>query len=256
MPSPFPGMNPYLEADGIWHDFHRMLSTFIRIRLAADLCHTDFYAMLDFHVRVCDLPAGIHALELDWDERNALRPVVPPDLRPPIHSRVSMDIDVVREPFVKIVQQRTDEVVSVIEFVTPCVKQVSIHHAAYQARRRTLLSTGSVNLIEIDLLRGGERMPIDGLPPCDYYVMVARSLDRPRVDVWPVSLRERLPAIPVPLSPNHADVRLDLQAIFHEVYDAACYNRHIYSQPPEPPLLSCDADWARGLLMDHLTIQE
>jgi hypothetical protein len=27
MPSPFPGMNPWLEQDALWHDFHQRFLT-------------------------------------------------------------------------------------------------------------------------------------------------------------------------------------------------------------------------------------
>lgn len=54
------------------------------------------------------------------------------------------------------------------------------------------------DLVEIDLLHGGERTPVDDLPPRDYFVMVSRSYERPRVELWPLRLRDPLPLIPVP----------------------------------------------------------
>jgi hypothetical protein len=68
------------------------------------------------------------------------------------------------------------------------------------------------------------------------------------VELWPIGLRETLPAIPIPLKREHADARLDLQSLLHAQYDAAGYADYIYRGNPRPPLFSSDADWARQLV--------
>ncbi len=102
--------------------------------------------------------------------------------------------------------------------------------------------------MEIDLLRGGPRMPFVNLPRCDYYAMVSRVERRPIVQCWPRRLRDRLPAIPIPLRAPDPDLRLDLQEILHRIYDAAGYAKYIYDSDPVPPLTTEDAAWARSLL--------
>ena len=107
---------------------------------------------------------------------------------------------------------------------------------------------GEVEPVELDLLRGGPRLPVDGLATCDYCVLVSRSEERPKVGLWPIGLRDRLPVIPIPLRVPDPDVRLDLQVALHRVYDAAKYAKRIYRGTPQPPLSPEDQAWAREIL--------
>lgn len=110
--------------------------------------------------------------------------------------------------------------------------------------RKQLLAS-DVHYVEIDLRRGGTRLPPGNLPESDYYALVSRAQQRSRIDVWPIRVRERLPMIPVPVRSEHADAILDLQAVLNGIYDDAGYAYHIYSGEPEPPLSRVDAAWAR-----------
>jgi hypothetical protein len=104
--------------------------------------------------------------------------------------------------------------------------------------------------VEIDLLRGRPRMPWLDMPACDYCVVVSRFEQRPKADLWPIGLRERLPEIPIPLRAGDPDARLDLQQVLHHIYDAAGYAYTIYSGPPEPLLSADDAAWAASFVCD------
>ena len=88
-------------------------------------------------------------------------------------------------------------------------------------------------------------MPLEGLPACDYYVLVSRVEQRPGAGLWPIRLREQLPVIPIPLRPVHGDARLDLQEVLHRIYDAAGYADDIYEGQPEPRLSPENAAWAQ-----------
>src|SRR5438270_712694 len=105
-------------------------------------------------------------------------------------------------------------------------------HQSFITHTRDSLSgmVGSNYLIKIDLRRGGTRPSPPDLPNCDYYALVSRCNERPRVGVWPLRLRDRLPVIPVPRTPPDPDVPLDLQALLHRVYDAADYGKYIYRE--------------------------
>lgn len=111
----------------------------------------------------------------------------------------------------------------------------------------------SAHLIEIDLLRGGERVPMQQpLPPAHYFVVLSRAEKRPLVDVWPLTLRDRLPIVPIPLLAGDDDLPLALQAAFDATYDLlGCDLLIDYRQPPEQPLSDEDAAWVETLLRSH-----
>jgi hypothetical protein len=91
-------------------------------------------------------------------------------------------------------------------------------------------------------------MPVEDAPPSDHLVMVSRSDERPRVELWPIGLRDPLPLIPVPLRIGDRDAMLDLGQLFREQFDAAGYEDYVYRAGPQPPLAAADADWASGLI--------
>src|SRR5262249_38575067 len=139
------------------------------------------------------------------------------------------------------------ELITVLELLSPSNKKSGPDREQYLAKRRQLISS-PVHLVEIDLLRGGPRLPVEDLPDCDYYALVSRVEERPRVGIWPVRLRDRLPVIPIPLRSPDPDARIDLQEVLHHLYDAAGYEDYIYTGAPQPPLHPQDAAWARELL--------
>lgn len=153
------------------------------------------------------------------------------------------DFDVERQSFVEIRDRRTRQVVTVIELLSPSNKRAGRDREQYLQKRAALLSAPS-HFIEIDLLRGGARMPMADLPDCDYCVMVSRAEVRPVGGCWPISLTETLPTIPVPLHAPDPDARLDLQQLVHRIYDAARYGAHIYEGAPDPPLTLQQRAWA------------
>jgi hypothetical protein len=108
--------------------------------------------------------------------------------------------------------------------------------------------------MEIDLLRGGQRMPLEApVPVAPYYVMLSREECRPTVQVWPIHLQERLPTVPAPLLEADPDVPLDLGAVVASVYERGAYERRIdYTIAPPPPALSeTDAAWMDRLLREQ-----
>jgi hypothetical protein len=104
--------------------------------------------------------------------------------------------------------------------------------------------------VEIDLLRAGRPSAENlALRDCDYRIVVLRHEDRPRGKLWPVSVRQPLPVIGIPLRGDDPDVPLDLGAVLNAAYESAAYDMSIdYRKPPDPPLAKPDAEWARQLL--------
>jgi hypothetical protein len=211
MPSPFPGMDPYLEDPWMWPDVQLSLVVVFR-------------AYLHRH-----LPAGYFA----WGDRHVLVP--------PSHSEKGY-------PYVKIVDGSGGRLLTVIELASPETKAPGKVRDAYLKERLAYLAA-TVNLVEIDLLRKAEPFPWeDDLDPgMDYCVVVGRGAGPSRA--WPFSVRDPLPTIPIPLYPENADVLLPLGECLNEAYDSAGYARELdYTQPPNPPLDEPDATWARDLL--------
>ena len=134
--------------------------------------------------------------------------------------------------------------VTVIEILSP-VNKMGEGALEYADKRLALMGT-SVHLLEIDLLRLGQRLLFESdPPPADYYVYLSRFTKRPITEIWPIGLRERLPVVPVPLLPPDADVALDLQRAVDACYDLVHYERLLdyTAAPPPPPLSEADAGW-------------
>lgn len=135
--------------------------------------------------------------------------------------------------------------VAVIEILSPINKRGEGRQEYLTKRRRILLS--SAHLLEIDLLREGERLSMQQpLPPVPYFVFLSRTERRPLTEIWPIHLDESLPIVAVPLLPGDADVPLDLQEAFTASYDLIGYALVVdYQQPPVIPLPAVYSAWAR-----------
>jgi hypothetical protein len=155
-----------------------------------------------------------------------------------------------REAFLCIRLRETREVVAVIEILSPANKRPGSDGRSEYLRKRDDVLESKTHLVELDLLRGGERLPtVQPLPAGDYFAFVCRGNRRPRVEVYAWGLRGPLPLIPVPLVNPDPDATLDLQAIFISVYDRAGYDYSLdYNAPLDPPLSEPDEAWAKKLL--------
>ncbi len=155
----------------------------------------------------------------------------------------------------RLIHRPTGRVVTVMELLSPINKAAGEDGLeAYLEKRAELLASGC-HLIEFDLLRGGERLPMAGpLPKGDYYVYVGRAGRRPRGQVLAWPLRWPLPTVPVPLLPGDPDVPLDLQSVFRAAYEPSLYDRRLpYEQPLLPTLPPEDEAWVRQRLLEsHL----
>jgi Protein of unknown function (DUF4058) len=247
MPSPFPGMNPYLEQATVWHDFHESFMPTVREAIAAQV-RPDYIVKIDEHVFIHELPdeprvllgrgdVTIASPEEQSDFGSATATIAAPTQ---VHL---LDVDTEGLSYLEIRDRDSLRLVTVIELLSPSNKQPGTDREQYIGKRAKLLNS-DVHFVEIDLLRGGPRMPMNDLKECDYYVLVSRCQDRPRAGVWPIQLRDPLPVIPIPLDPQREDAKLDLQAMLHRVYEAAGYEDYIYRSTPEPALDSADAEWS------------
>ena len=139
------------------------------------------------------------------------------------------------------------DLVTIIELLSPTNKYSGPDREQYLTKRRLVLHSRT-NFVEIDLLRGGPRLPLDGLPRCDYCALVSRVEDRPDVEIWPWRLRDPLPILPIPLGDAAPDAALDLKAALDRAYDENGYQDYIYTGLPEPRLAPDDAAWAAAFV--------
>jgi hypothetical protein len=155
-----------------------------------------------------------------------------------------------REPYLTIRDRTTRKVITVIEVLSRTNKRAGSDGREEYLRKREAVILSDVHLLELDLLRGGGRLPMKmPLPPADYYAIVSREAQRPMAQVLPWFLRQPLPPIPVPLAGEDQDVVLDLQSIFTTVYDRGGYDYALdYHADVDPPLGEADAAWVRERL--------
>jgi len=244
-------MNPYLESD-VWHGFHQMFVPACSQSLVPQI-RPDFIVTLEENVYVHELPDQERLLRIRPDvsvlthtEQSGADSAVAV-LSPPEYTLIRPAVDVERESYIAVRDRHKRELVCVIELLGPANKRPGPDREAYVAKRDALLRS-QAHLVEIDLLRGWQRMPAESIPACDYCVTVSRVDERPRAGIWPIQLADSLPKIPVPLRDPHPDAVLDLQQLLHSVYDAAGFADYLYESQPEPPLSTEQASWATQFL--------
>jgi hypothetical protein len=256
MPSPFPGMDPYLETPRRWQHFHNDLAAEIQSALNRDL-DPRYGAWLTSSVAYEAVEvARMRIIQPDvsvWQSPSPQGgpPAAVATIAPaPVQSAIFMEVPV--QLFrVEIRTTAQDQLVAVIEILSPSNKRSGHEDCSEYRRKRRDLFRSSAHLMEIDLLRGGERPPLaEPVPAAPYYVVLSRAEQRPRVDVWPIQLADLLPTLPVPLQDPDPDVPLDLGAAVASVYERGPYRRVIdYREPPPPPPLSEeDAAWVERRL--------
>ena len=244
-------MNPYLEQDDAWHDFHERFIPFVATLLGGQL-RPRYIVKIDEHIFVHELPAESRRWvgRADVSVARGSEQTVGQQaaatgtglLEAPARVRLPA-VDRERLSYVEIRDRRDRELVTVVELLSPANKDPGPDREQCLAKRMEILS-GPVHLVEIDLLRGGPPLPAANRPDCSYSVLVSRVERRLDADFWPISLRDRLPEIPIPVrAPDH-DARLDLQAVLDRIFDDAGYADYIYDGTPRPRLSEEDASWA------------
>jgi Protein of unknown function (DUF4058) len=125
----------------------------------------------------------------------------------------------VKERYLEIREVVTKELITVIEVLSPSNKRIGEGRSLYESKRITVL-TSQTNLIEIDLLRLGQPMPIQGAQKSHYRILVSRACDRPNADLFTFDLQEKIPDFPVPLRGERPEPIVNLQSILNETYTA------------------------------------
>ena len=245
MPSPFPGMDPYLEAPEHWRSFHHLLADEIMAQLNRVLSDR-YYADVEVRTVLEEVSiATVHTVlpdtgVLETESHMSGGDAVTTLPAAPIQ-RLAMPLEESQLRSVRVYTVDAHTLVASIEILSPVNKRGE-GLEAYRLKRDRILRS-PVHLMEIDLLRGLQRPgwevrepPID----TDYILLVNRArMEQDRIsDIWPVALNQPLPLLPVPLLDADPDVALDLGAAVAAIYERAAYTRRLdYTQPPPPPSL-------------------
>jgi hypothetical protein len=249
MPSPFPGVDPFLESQSLWLEFH---SKFVNCwqELLLERLPPQYDARLDERIYLADLSE---------EEARLIRPDVAVERQTgdrgrsidtgtstvvlePVTVRLLMEEEV-REPYIRILHRENLELVCVLEVLSPTNK-ISPGVAEYRQKRAAILRQ-SIHLVELDLLLVGGRLPtLDPLPAGHYFVLVSRAQLRPNSDVYAWTVRDPLPSIPIPLKAPDPDYLCDLGEVFRLAFQRGHYERAIdYSQTEDLRFEESDLAW-------------
>ncbi|MDX1966197.1 MAG: DUF4058 family protein [Planctomycetaceae bacterium] len=254
MPSPFPGMDPLIESmNDCWMEFHshfviaiaEVLVPRVRpnyeVRAERQVYITDDEEALMFQIR-----PDVHIADAGHGWRDYARAG---EATLDAHRRTVLLEEPQEQTFLKIIDGSDRRVVTVIELLSPTNKAAGNGSLSY-LQKRIHVGRTRTNLVELDLLRGGKRLPTtEPLPPTDFAAYVSRAGEFPDADVYVWTLRDLLPTIPIPLRGMDPDVGLDLQSLFDDVYDRTGYDYMLkYDHPIHPPLSDADATWAADIL--------
>lgn len=252
MPTPFPGMDPYLERPALWPDVHNRLIVALADDLAPRLRPRYVIAVEErvYHYQPAALTfAGRPDLTVARLNEPAARCRASPAPRSAGVAVVELPMpDLAREAYLE-VRGRDERVVTVLEILSPANKVPGEGRELYERKRRRVLDS-LTNLVEIDLLRGGQPMAMSGDgQPSHYRILVSRGHARPWADLYYFGVRDSIPAFPLPLQAGEEEPAVALEDLLHALYDRAGYDLRIdYRGEPEPPLDAEDAAWAAALL--------
>lgn len=262
MPTPFPGMDPYLERRGLWEEVHtslivaiqHFLTPLLRPRYRVAVEQRTFLSLLTYDEQRSGKP------DVMITSRTAVmrqQPTVlialadPIEVDPPLVGELPMPEEIV-ERYLEIRDTQTQEVITAIEILSPTNKESKDGRRQYEQKRMKVLASAT-SLVEIDLLRAGRPFAMQvvgqvGEKTSHYRIVISRSWQRPSADLYLFDVRQPIPSFLIPLRPGEQEPVLPLNRILHDLYDQGGYDLAIdYSQPADAPLAPEDADWARQL---------
>ncbi len=248
MPSPFPGMDPYLEDPAFWQDFHhRFISAWCEV--IAEGLPDSYDARIGERVNLTQLEPEVVKL-ISPDVAVSQGPlkkkhpasggsvaVLEPEVVPQTY------VEEMRESYIEILHRPDRSLVAVLELLSPTNKSGS-GFFEYEYKRSNILKQ-NVHLFELDLLHAGAPPALSRpLPPGDFRALLTRAERRAFCNVYTFSMRQRLPVLPVPLRAPDPDLPVDLQAAFDLAYHRGRYGRSVrYSEPAAVSLSADDNIW-------------
>ncbi|MBE9114337.1 DUF4058 family protein [Lusitaniella coriacea LEGE 07157] len=245
MENPFPGVNPYLESPELWHQVHNRLIVAIADDLTPQIApkyrvsiEERIYTTLDdlLLVGIADVAVTKRDSTSPGVQSTTAQVVQPNPVRVPFPQQVI-------ERFLEVRSTQTNEIIAVLEILSPKNKRSKEGRAAYEKKRHKILGS-LTHLVEIDLLRQGKPMSVWGATETDYRILVSRSDRRPNADLYAFNLKDPIPNFPISLRNGEPEPIVELQKLLNEVYARARFDLAIdYSQPVKPALPSETAVW-------------
>lgn len=222
MPSPFPGMDPYLEHPSLWPDIHNSLTIAIADALSP-LVTPVYFVGVNERIYREDRFGGCFAGHTG-----------------------AIVVEEVGETFLEIREVSSGRLITLMELLSPVNKLSEEGREQYIRKRADVLRTWT-NLVEIDLLRAGKPMPTIGPDvESDYRILISPGWRRPHARLHAFGLRQPIPEISIPLQQGEDEPTLALNDVLHSLYKRAHFDLRLdYTQSPVPPLSEADAAWMR-----------
>lgn len=215
MPSPFPGMDPYLEAAPLWPEFqHNLVACWMEVLLPSI---GDRYR----------LRVGTRA----YVNQQVLL--------------VSVIKEQHKEEYLEVRQRGTDKLITLVEVISPANRTTAVGRQEYLAKRAEARQAGA-HVVEHDLVLQGQtclEVAPDSDPDYDYAITVGRARQPDRADMYSTTIQKKLPRIRLPLASDHQDLVVDVQAVFARCYDRFFTGRINYKKDPPVMLRDSDHKW-------------
>ncbi len=242
----FPGMNPYLEHPALWPEVHYgIISGLMRV---LNLQITPKYrAAVDKRVYRETLLVGIPDSTVverspSPSPSKGQASLVTTVVSQPEQVTVPM-LEEVTEYFLEIRDVTTQRVITVVEILSPKNKKSGEGRQHYLHKRQQVLNS-QTHLVEIDLLRTGDPMPVAGGHQADYQILVSRAPSRPAAERYSFNLPDPIPTFPLPLQPGDAEPIINLAQLITQACDEAALDLAIdYGRSPVPPLTPEESQW-------------
>ncbi len=239
-------MNPYLERPDIWLEVHYGLISGL-MRSLNPLLNPKYRAAVDKRVYLDSLLVGIpDTTVVQLLSTHVAKSTTSAVLSKPERVTIPM-LDEVTERFLEIRDVATHQVITVIEILSPKNKRPGEGRSQYLKKRQTIFSS-QTHLVEIDLLRTGDPMPMQAGQQSDYQILVSRSQERPSAERYPFNLQDAIPVFLLPLTPADVEPAIELAPLLNQAYQDAALELTIdYSLPPEPALSDANLAWLETL---------
>ena len=249
----FPGMNPYLEHPALWPEIHYGVVGGM-IRVLNPQINPRYRAAVDQRVYMDTVMVGIPD-DTVIEQTSSTQPTLKRSAstaavaNKPERVTVPM-LEEVTERYLEIREIATHKVITVVELLSPKNKRSGEGRKQYLSKRQSILSSQS-HFVEIDLLRSGEPMPIEGGRKSNYQILVSRAKERPAAERYPFNLQDPIPCFPLPLQVGDDEPVIDLGQLIRQACEEAAIDLSIdYTQPPTPMLDDEDAVWLQSLSLN------